>query len=107
VTSTEKAYFQSNADVKSRRLDSGGIVSAPGDGEPCKAIRVTCDLASAASVRVRIPGLHNSGEYATLAAGESDVFILKNLANGLNGEIDIVYLSTASGTATVRYYVVA
>lgn len=103
ITTTEKAVFQSDRHLRNNGVDGGGLITAPGDGAPAKGIRFLCTSGSAATLRVRIPGLHNSSQYAFLKAGESRDFI----GPGEEHYIDIAYVSTASGTATYNFEVFA
>lgn len=105
ITTTEKAVFQSDKHVRDNGLDSGSLITAPGDGSPCAAIRFKCTSGSTATLRVRIPGIHDAGTYAFIKAGEFDEFVLRD--NAGNGLIHVAYVSTASGTATYNYSVFA
>lgn len=105
VTTTEVAQFQSTPHAVQNGLDSGGRISSPGDGQPAKAIRFSVTSGSTASLRVRIPGLHNPNQYAFIAAGETIEFV--NITKDFAGAIHVVYVSTASGTATYNYAVIA
>jgi hypothetical protein len=98
ITTTEKAVFQSSRHVVQNGLDAGGIVTAPGDGSPAKAIQFKCPSGSAATLRVRIPGIHKTGEYAHIKATETAEFVMTTSSG--TGALDVVYVSTVSGTAT-------
>jgi hypothetical protein len=105
ITTTEKAVFQSSRHVVQNGLDAGGLITAPGDGSPAKAIKFKCPSGSAATLRVRIPGIHNAGQYAHIKATEADEFVLTTSSG--TGALDVAYVSTVSGTATYNFTVIA
>lgn len=105
TVTSEVAIFQSDKSVLAIGLDGGGLITAPGDGEPIRGIRISCPSASAATLRVRIPGIHGTGQYAFVKAGETQEFI-NNLGASRTPGIDVVYVSS-TGTATYNYTVFA
>lgn len=99
-TTTDTAVFQSDRHARANGVASG--ITAPGDGAPCRAVRIDCPTGSAATVRVRIVPGHPTGQYAFIKAGEAKE-IVEMHAEG----IDAVYVSAASGTATFNFTVIA
>lgn len=65
----------------------------------CTTFAVHCLTTSAAPVLVNVGGLHDSGEFARVNEGDTQLFRLAV------GGISTVTLKTASGTATVDYWV--
>lgn len=98
-TTADTAVFQSSRHATNNGLLSG--ITAPGDGAPAKGIRFKCPSGSAATLRVRIGGLHPAGQYAFIKAGESAEFV----GPGREPLIDVAYVSAASGTSTYNFEV--
>lgn len=70
---------------------------AENDGGKCTKIGINVRTLSAAPVLVNIPGLHESGEWFEVQAGQFVEFRLNHSG------IAALYMRTASGTATVSY----
>ena len=106
ITTNEKAVFQSNIHLAANGIDApsggGALVTSPGDGDPFSLIEFSCTSGSAATLRVRIPGIHNASQYAFLKAGETKEFPhVRGPSRAPSGHA--AYVSTASGTATYNY----
>lgn len=101
ASTTEAAVFQSNRHAR----NNGGVASgitAPGDGDPFKVIRVANASASSSTLRARIPLLHGAS-YAAIPAGEFREFICVDSSGNAAG--DVLYISIASGSATYFFEV--
>lgn len=79
-------------------VDGTGAVIFEGQ---CTSFFVAVDEASAVAAEVNVLGLHEADEWFVIPAGDSQVFRYEH------GGISLVTARGASGTATIRYGVVA
>lgn len=102
ITTSAKAVFQCDSDVRANGLDSGGLVTAPGDGAPCKVFRVEAPLSNTDTILVSVQPLHKSTEFVPIAAGGMKEWI------GVRGssiieKIEKVLVKSNSGTQSAYY----
>lgn len=102
ITTSAKAAFQTDKSVRTDGLDGGGIIVAPGDGDPCQGFRVHAPAANTATILVSVQPLHKSDEFEPIAAGGTFEYVGVTAATG-TGIIEKVTIKSSSGTQSAYW----